>query len=213
MAPRTCCVVIASVFFASSVAYVQNRPGYELLGRATVPLDGRKVSFPLPRGGHARDFLIRIESTLQCSIEGWRPGRLHSEDSVIRLMPEKGVGSPGGITHYRADGTLAYVECNPPVYYRGGGPFRHSPITPVLPDHVGAYIDVDRLARDLGITPSRARDSLTGEVTIAVYRRLPDTNPPLPLGGMVILGVGALCVGLLIRLWARRKGPRARGVP
>ena len=63
-----------------------------------------------------------------------------------------------------------------------------------LPGAVSAWVNIDAFVRDLIITPSEVRQSLTGDLRLGIWQMPPRRSPALALGLVLALGL----IGLMV---------------
>jgi hypothetical protein len=192
-AGRTALLAAVGLAFAANAAAAQSElAGFERIAEVAVPLDGREVTLSLPRTVRAGDLRIVIEGSFRSSYNG----RTYYPRGTDRPRPDSGLLVP--YVRCRPE-TLALVSTHAPAdrYV-----FR-LPTDEALPESVGAWVDIDRLVTELIITPSEVRESLSGDLTLELWRR------PTHRGLYLLLGVavlGALFGLAVVRL---RRAPGA----
>jgi hypothetical protein len=170
--------------------------GFHRVASVEVPLDGREVTLPLPRGARRDGVRVVIEGSFQCSYNG-------------RTYYSR--GNSGDQTS-----AVSYVMPDPPKGWLpvsvGGWDVRSERVVLManrsqsLPETVGAYVDIDQLVRELIVTPSEVRRSLSGSVRLEVWQRQPLPVMPLALaGGLLVVLIGVT----VIRAQASRKAAMA----
>ncbi len=167
--------------------------GFKQVAAVRIPLDGREVTLPLPRGARPGDLRIVVEGSFRSSYNG----RTYYVRGTDRDAPDRGLLVP-------------YVRCRPETLALMSTEararryvFRLSSEDRSPPDTVGAWVDIDRLVTELIITPSETRESLSGSLRLEVWRRPSHTASYVLIAVVPLLG---LLVAWIVRL---RRAPAA----
>ncbi len=177
---------VASGLVAGTASAQSELAGFDHVAEVAIPLDGREVTLSLPRRARQGDLRVVIEGSFRSSYNG------------TTYYP-RGTDRPRS-----ASGLLVpYVRCRPETLALVS---THSPANRYVfrlptdeppPTNVGAWVDIDRLVTELIITPSEVRESLSGDLTLELWRR------PTHRGLYLLLGVavlGALLGLVVVRL-------------
>jgi len=169
-----------ALLMVSAAGAQRSLEGYREVAEATVPLDGREVAVPLPKGAQADALRVVLRGLVACSYDG----RTYdgADGAHIGHSPEGLVAVPG--THG------AHVA----VYRLPEGP---------PPESVSAWVDTDRLVTELIITPSEVRSSLSGDLRIEVWQA--EARPLVLL--LRLLGTAAI-LGLAVAIAHAWRKPR-----
>jgi prefoldin subunit 5 len=178
-------IVVATFIFVLSALPALAQGGTDGFVRAAtvqVPLTGREVAIPVPPDAEAADLRVVITGTVTCAING------RTYDA----------GSPH-VAH--APGSLRMVEQDASAHRYVLRPEADAP----APEAVTARVDVDRLVRELIVTPSEVRNSLSGDVRLELWRAKRDNG----LAGVLLPVGGALAILLVLAVVSAR---RSRGM-
>ncbi|HJN18343.1 MAG TPA: hypothetical protein QGH10_22770 [Armatimonadota bacterium] len=144
-------ICVALALLAVVACGCAHAAGLKVVGETAVPLDGREVTIPVPDRGVAEDYMVELEGVITCSLDGkqYTPAQAHDlKRGLVQLVaPGTQIGASGVITQFHWPRSTA-----PP------------------PELVGAYIDVDTLVERYIVTPTEARESLSGEVVLRLYQ-------------------------------------------
>lgn len=152
--------------------------GFVRAAQVQVPLTGREVAIPVPPDAKAEDLRVVITGSVECSING------QTYDAV---SPHIG----------RAPGSLRMVEEDAAAHRYV---LRTEAGTPA-PDAVSAWVDTDRFVRELIVTPSEVRDSLSGDLRLELWRAKKDNG----LMGVLLPVGGALAVLVVLAVTTARR--------
>ncbi len=147
-------------------------------GQASVPLDGREIAIPVPAGCEAADLRVVISGSVTCSLNG---RSYDASSEVVRW-------SPGSLRMAEQDAGAQRYVLRPET---GSTP----------PASVSAWVDTDRLVRELIVTPSEVRNSLSGELRLELWRAPKDNG----LAGMLVPVGAALAVIIVLAVATARR--------
>jgi len=182
MSMRLRTVVLGScALLPSSLVWAQGSlEGFRKVAEAAVPLDGREVAVPLPKGVRAEDLRVVLRGLVACSYSGQTYDG--ADAAHIGRSPEGLIAVPGD--------SNAHVA----VFRLPDGP---------PPPSVSAWMDTDRLVTELIITPSEVRNSLSGDLRLEVWQA--EARPLVLL--LRLLGTAAI-VGLAVAIAHAWRKPR-----
>ncbi len=169
--------------------------GFHRVAATDVPLDGREVTLPLPPGAQAEEVRVVLRGSFLCAYNR----------RTYYLS-----GNSGSASGQEAPD---YVRWSPPGEFAVLNPaepgkqwsdryvLQPSPHSGRLPETVGAFVDVDQLVRELIITPSEVKQSLSGSVRLEVWQ----VSRPSRLAAVLlgILALGAVAAVVLTRRASR----------
>ena len=181
-------LVTGLVLLAAASAALAKQPllaGFRRVAAATVPLDGREVTLRIPRGARREDIAVVLEGSFTCSYNGrtyyvrGNSGDPNSGVGYVLWTPPKGfLPIDAGVSSQR-------VVLGPSFDVAS------------VPETAGAYVNIDQLVRELMITPSEVKQSLSGRARLEVWQT---SRPPLLaallFGGLVLIGVLAVIARL-----------------
>ncbi len=120
--------------------------GFVRAAQVQVPPTGREVAIPVPQGTAGSDLRVVLGGSFACSYNG---RSYDAADGYIRWSPEQMRIAERDARQHR------YVL---------------RPSTEgAAPESVSAWVDVDRLVRELIVTPSEVRESLSGDVRLELW--------------------------------------------
>lgn len=154
--------------------------GFVRAAQVQVPLTGREVALPVPPGTEAADIRVVITGTFTCALNG-RTYDAYAYSGSDAMSPLGYVQwSPQSMSLSQLDkGNHRYVLKAAPG--------------PSAPASVSAWVDTDRLVRELIVTPSGVRNSLSGDLRLELW--LAERGHGL---AGVLLPVGAALVILIV---------------
>ena len=185
----------AAVLLALALGSLAAAGGMKVQASAEIPLDGTAVSLPVLKGGGEAS--LAISGTFICDIDG------RTYDARFRTDSAGQFTEPHDLLIIRPrEATLAEENSSARRYVYAlpdGGVFEGESFT--------VSLNVDKLVHEFIRTPSRVRESLSGQLTADLLV----TPPPLPIGligaaiGVPIIVVAGLA---LLALRAARRAAR-----
>ncbi len=194
--PVAALLLLAAGTAADAAGYLA---GFHRVAAVAVPLDGREVTLPLPRQARPEDVRVMLVGSFKCSYNG----RTYYLSGNSEAQADPAVPAPDYV-HWDLPKSFAIVN----AAELNGRCTDHYLLQPTphsgrLPETVGAWVDVDQLVRELIITPSEVKQSLSGTVRLEVWQ----ASRPGPLAAVLL---AALALGAVAAVVLARRASRAR---
>ena len=178
-------LLLSTVLAASASAGGElDLSGFRRVAQIEVPLDGRAVSVQIPRGARRQDLRVVFSGSFKCALTGKSHRALTSPSPRYYVL-----WSPADL---ETAGTGVQ-----------GQAFEFPEDTRKLPESVTAWINIDQMVTDLIVTPSEAKQSLTGSLRLELWQRTRLSPLLTALGVLAVLAIFAVALAIGRRHAAR----------